>query len=120
MIICVPVEKLQEKIVVCESFGRTPYFLIYDSSSKERKILDNEAARSQGGAGPKAAQLLIDNNVESLLAFRCGQNAADVLTSGNVKIYKIRENDVDKAIEDFLEGKYELLTEIHEGFHNHG
>jgi predicted Fe-Mo cluster-binding NifX family protein len=56
MRIAIPVDEKSIKTSVCQSFGRAPYFLIYDTDSKESKFIDNSAAASQGGAGIKAAQ----------------------------------------------------------------
>jgi len=65
-------------------------FLIYDTETKESIFLDNGAAASTGGAGIKAAQTIVDNKVNALLTPRCGENAANVLKSADIKIYKQR------------------------------
>ncbi|NLB61607.1 MAG: dinitrogenase iron-molybdenum cofactor biosynthesis protein, partial [Clostridiales bacterium] len=85
MKIAIPVDEKTLESSVCVSFGRTPYFLIYDIETKESKFLDNSAAASTGGAGIKAAQTIVDNKVNALLTPRCGQNAADVINSADIK-----------------------------------
>lgn len=120
MKIAIPVNDKKLEGSVCISFGRTPYFLIYDTESKESTFLDNSAAASQGGAGIKAAQTIVDNNVSALITPRCGENAADVLKAGNIKIYKTINDSITDNINCFNEGKLSLLEEIHAGFHNHG
>ena len=67
MKIPIPVDEKDMGTNVCVSFGRTPYFLIYDTETKESTFLDNSAATSTGGAGIKAAQTLVDNKVNVLL-----------------------------------------------------
>lgn len=79
MKIAMPVDDKSMETTVSQSFGRTPYFLIYDTESKESIFLDNGAAASQGGAGIKAAQSIVDNKVSALLTPRCGENAAQVI-----------------------------------------
>lgn len=120
MKIAMPVEEKSIEGNVCQSFGRTPYFLIYDTDSKEAVYLDNAAAASQGGAGIKAAQTIVDNNVVALLTPRCGQNAADVIQTANIKIYRTINESIKDNIEAFNNKKLNLLDDIHAGFHNHG
>ena len=68
MKIAIPVNEDQQTI--CPSFGRTPFFALWDSQNQETLYLDNSAAASQGGAGIKAAQLLVDNGAEAILTPR--------------------------------------------------
>ena len=120
MKIAMPVDDKSMEASVCISFGRTPYFLVYDTVSKESIFLDNSAAASQGGAGIKAAQTIVDNNVSALLTPRCGENAAEVIKAANIKIYKTMNDSIKDNINAFIEGKIALLENIHAGFHNHG
>ncbi len=120
MKIAMPVDDKLMESTVCESFGRTPYFLIYDTESAESIFLDNSAAASQGGAGIKAAQTIVDNNANVLLTPRCGENAADVIKAAKIEIYKTMNNSILENINAFNDGKLSLLHEIHAGFHNHG
>ena len=63
MKIAMPVDDKTMESSVCVSFGRTPYFLIYDTENKESVFLDNSAAASQGGAGIKAAQTVMTSQI---------------------------------------------------------
>lgn len=120
MRIAMPVDDKSMETSVCQSFGRTPYFLIYDTESNDSVYLDNSAAASQGGAGIKAAQTIVDNNVSALLTPRCGENAAEVIKAANISIYKTINDSVMGNIDALKAGKLSLLVEIHAGFHNHG
>jgi len=120
MKIAIPVDDKSLETTVCLSFGRTPYFLIYDTRSKEIVFLDNSAAASQGGAGIKAAQTIVDNGVSALLTPRCGENAAKVFEAANIKMYKTTGDSVKENIEAFEEMKLSLLEDIHPGFHGQG
>jgi len=120
MKIAIPVDDKFLQSKVCISFGRTPYFLIYETDTKESTFLDNNAAASQGGAGIKAAQAVADEKVSALITPRCGQNAADVLKAANIKIYKTMNDSIEDNVEAFISEKLSLLEEIHAGFHNHG
>ena len=119
MKIAIPVEDKSMESSICQSFGRAPYFLIYDTESKESIFQDNKAATSQGG-GIKAAQTIVDSQVETLLTPRCGENAASVINAAHIKIYKTVNDSINDNIEALTSGKLALLDEIHAGFHNHG
>lgn len=120
MKIAIPVDEKSLDSKVCVSFGRTPYFLIYDVDTKESVFLDNSAAASTGGAGIKAAQTIVDNKANVLLTPRCGENAAEVLKSADIEIFKTTSASVKDNIDAFIDGKLSLLDEIHAGFHGHG
>lgn len=120
MKIALPVDDKFIETSVCQSFGRTPYFLIYDTESKDSVFIDNSAAASQGGAGIKAAQIIVDNKVSALLTPRCGENAAVVIKAANIKIFKTINASIKENIDALKEGKLALLEDIHAGFHNHG
>ncbi|WP_244833912.1 NifB/NifX family molybdenum-iron cluster-binding protein [Clostridium sp. BJN0001] len=105
---------------MCISFGRAPYFLFYNTQTKESVFIDNIAAESTGGAGIKAAQVIADNKVDALLTPRCGQNAADVLKAADIKIFKTINDSIKENIENYISGNLPLLNEIHAGFHGHG
>lgn len=114
MRIMIPVDEEKEK--VCVSFGRTPFFLIYDSETKEQSYVDNPAAEVQGGAGIKAAQCVVDNHADVLVTIRCGENAAQVFNVANIKVYKGHHEEASKVLQDFLDGNLEELTYFHPGF----
>lgn len=120
MKISIPVNDKTMDSGVCISFGRTPYFLVYDSDSKESIFIENTAATSQGGAGIKAAQIVADEKVNALITPRCGQNAAEVLYATDIKIYKSQNDSIEDNITAFMDGKLAKLEEIHDGFHGHG
>lgn len=120
MKIAMPVEEKDMGTDVCQSFGRTPYFLIYDIETKEGVFLDNSAAASSGGAGIKAAQTIVDSKVDALLTPRCGENAAEVIKTADIKMYKTKAGSARDNIKAFTDGTLSLLEDIHAGFHNHG
>jgi predicted Fe-Mo cluster-binding NifX family protein len=102
---------------VCQSFGRTPYYLIYDTESKENTFIENTAAKSAGGAGIKAAQIIVDHGVDIVLTPRCGENAAEVISGGKIPMYKTMNASIDDNIKAYLAGSLVLLNDIHPGFH---
>ena len=120
MKIAIPVEKEEVLEKICISFGRTPFFLLYDTVTEEKIVLENPARNSPGGAGIKAAQFVLDNNIEILITPRCGENAAKVLLGDQVKIYKSQGESVKDNLDMFQKNELSILEEIHPGFHNKG
>ncbi len=120
MRLAIPVDEKEMETGVCISFGRAPYFLLYDTETEERLYIENTAANSQGGAGIKAAQMLVDSKADALLTPRCGESAAAVINGAKIKIYRTAGTSVSDNIRDFVSGNLPLLEEIHAGFHGHG
>lgn len=120
MKIAIPVDEKNIGTNVCVSFARAPYFFIYDMESKEGSFFDNGAAASTGGAGVKAAQIIVDHKVDALLVPRCGENAAEVLRAAEIKLFKTTTLWAKDNIDAFKAGKLPALDEIHAGFHGHG
>ncbi len=120
MKIAIPVEGKTFDSGVCASFGRTPYFLIYDADTGKSEFIDNSAAASTGGAGIKAAQIIADKNAEAVIVPRLGENAAEVLKPAGIKVYKTVNTSVQDNIDAFAAGKLSLLDEIKPGLHRHG
>ena len=117
MKIAIPVDDVSMDTNICISFGRTPYFMIFDTETSDAMFLDNSGAAIQGGAGIKAAQAIVDSNVEALLTPRCGENAAEVIHAAGIKIYQTDGSLLRHNLQAFADGDLELLEEIHEGFH---
>jgi predicted Fe-Mo cluster-binding NifX family protein len=120
MKIAMPVDGKNMESDVCISFGRAPYFLFYDTQTKEGVFVENSAAQDQGGAGIKAAQAIVDRGAEVLVTPRCGENAAQVLKAAGIKMMKSIQGSALENINAFTEEKLALLDEIHPGFHGHG
>ena len=119
MKIAIPVDEQSLESGVCPSFGRAPYFLFYNSANEETYFLDNAAVASQGGAGIRAAQVIADHGVKALIAPRCGENAAEVLTKAEVFVYRSIPGTARQNIEAHLKNQLPLLNEFHAGFHGH-
>lgn len=117
MKIAVPSEGNTMESNVCQSFGRTCCFLVADLETLEYEVVDNQAASSQGGAGIKAAQAVVDSGAGVVITFRCGQNAADVLKVADIKIMKAVPGTVSEIVQRYKAGELAELTEIHPGTH---
>ena len=117
MMIALPVDRKDMDSPVSASFGRAPYFMIIGSRSGVPVFVENTAAESQGGAGIKASQLLVDRKVQALIAPRCGENAAMVLAKADIKMLGSIPGTARENIDAFEAGKLEALEDIHPGYH---
>lgn len=120
MKIAIPVNEKRLRSGVASSFGRAPYFLVYDTETEKSVFLDNGAAESAGGAGIKAAQAIVGSGAGALLTPRLGKNAADVLVAAEIKLYKTTAAPALKNILSCARGELSKLSETHPGFHGRG
>ncbi|MFA5585708.1 MAG: NifB/NifX family molybdenum-iron cluster-binding protein [Saccharofermentanales bacterium] len=119
MKIAIPVDDKSEGTRVSLSFGRAPYYLIHDTETEKSEWVENTAAQSAGGAGIRAAQILVDQKTEILLSPRLGQNAADFLLEAGVRIFKTTDASAADNLRAYLAGELSPLDEIHAGLHGH-
>jgi predicted Fe-Mo cluster-binding NifX family protein len=119
MRIAIAVEEQSMESIICPSFGRSPYFLIYDTNTHDKTYLKNDMKDNQSGKGLKAAQMIVDENANVVLVQRCGKNAANILKNAKIGIYKTRHNLALVNIEAFKNKKLYLLEKFHDGFHKH-
>lgn len=117
MKIMIPVDENKEGTTVCPSFGRSPYYMLFDMESREIRFLENTAANAPGGAGIKAAQFVTDQGTDVLLTPRCGENAAQVLQAAGVALYQTAAGSAEENIAAYEAGSLSPITQFHEGFH---
>jgi len=120
MIVTMPVDGKAMSACINKSFGRTPYFLVYNTETQNKEFIENAAAKSQGGAGIQASQFVVDQKTEAVIVPMLGKNAADVLKGSGLKLYVASGCSIQDNIQALIDGKLETLTQIHAGFHNHG
>lgn len=113
MKIAIPLDENQ--IDICPVLARAPFFLFWEESGTT--IAENPAAQAHGGAGMQVAQFLLDSTITVLITPRCGQNAADVFTAADIKLYKSPQATATDAIAAFQQNLLEPLTHFHGGFH---
>ncbi len=98
------------KDVFASNFGRCSYFIIYDSNSKKiDTAYPNTAQNAAGGAGIQAAQSMLNNEVDAVIAPQMGPNAWNVLKGANIKVYSGITGSIQDNIDALLAGK---LTEM--------
>lgn len=65
--------------LVNEKFGRCQYFIIVNADTMKYEVVPNPAENAQGGAGPKAAEVLVNKGVNVLLTGHVGDKAEEAL-----------------------------------------
>jgi len=90
---------------ICPQFGRAPYFIIYDLSDDSFEVMKNQYVNAGSGAGRGAAQVLVNRNVNVVIAKNCGGNVAGVLQSAKIKIHIVSSGTVEEAIERYKKGE---------------
>jgi predicted Fe-Mo cluster-binding NifX family protein len=100
MRICIPAKGPDAGDFVDERFGRAPYYLIYDTETEKTESYKNPAAEAMGGVGPRAAQFLLDQNVNVLVTARVGGNALEALKAGGITLLFYEE--VGTTVRDAL------------------
>jgi len=86
-------------------FGRCPYFIIYDTETKETEVLPNPALEAMGGAGIQAAQLIADKGAEVVITGNVGPNAFQTLNQVNIKIYGGASGTVKENLQKYENGE---------------
>ncbi len=113
MKIAIPLD--ENKVDVCPVLARAPFFLLCEGG--QQTIAENPAAAAQGGAGIQVAQFLVDSGITALITPRCGQNAADIFTVADIKIYKSTPQSAAHNLSAYENGQLQPLDHFHGGFH---
>lgn len=113
MIIVVPTNK--DGKTVDGMLARAAQFAVVENGTV--RYVSNDAAHSQGGAGVKAAQQLIDLGANVVITRLCGVNAAEVLAAANVKLYQVKGDFLEENLAAYQEGTLERLSDVVPGFH---
>ncbi|MBZ0200063.1 MAG: NifB/NifX family molybdenum-iron cluster-binding protein [Ignavibacteriaceae bacterium] len=87
-----------------EQFGRCQYFIIVETETMKFEAVANVGEQMQSGAGPKAAELIINNGAKVLLTGHVGDKADQALVRGNIKVIDGYTNTimVKEAVSGYL------------------
>jgi len=83
-----------------DRFGRSSYFCIYDLNTKTAKFLENKFANEKDGVGKQVVDLMIDQQVEMIIACDFGRKVRTLLE--NKKIQMVIIQDTSLSSEDVL------------------
>jgi predicted Fe-Mo cluster-binding NifX family protein len=111
MKICLPVEKPNGMNSLLHiHFGSAPFFIIFDTDSKEIKEFDNkDHVHMEGHCNPMLQ--FKSNPINVLITTNIGKRAITKLNEGGVKVYASEtDTTVIQAIDAFTSGKLKELT----------
>jgi predicted Fe-Mo cluster-binding NifX family protein len=108
--------KLNPRFGRCQSFT---FVTVEDGEIKTVKTVPNSAANAMGGAGIQAAQTIGNNNASIVIVGNLGPNAAQALSSLNLKILKApnQQLTVKQVIDLYNEGKLNEISGANVGSH---
>ena len=92
--------------VVSNVFGRAKTFTIVDAEDEKIKgvtVVENPRVSYKHGAGPIVAKMLVDKDVDVVIAYILGLGADELLKQLNIKHIAIKPNTkVEKATREVL------------------
>lgn len=92
-------------------FGRAPCFVFVDPETMAFDAVVNPALMSTGGAGIRAAQLVVEHRAAAVLTGNVGPNAYGVLRAADVPIYLVGPCTVRQAVDQFNAGALQPLQQ---------
>ena len=99
--IAISAENKDVKSVMDSRFGRCNYFLIFNPENNNIEFVDNPGKHASGGAGPMAAEMLVNRGVSKIMSGDFGPKAADALESMNVEMVTLQ--DTEQSLESLIQ-----------------
>lgn len=90
-----------------ERYGRSEYFIIYDTDSNSFEAIKNPFLNDQGGVGVSIAKFTLERSIDAIISGSFGPNAQDVLKGSGIKLYSVKGGVVSELINLLKEGKLE-------------
>ncbi len=107
---CLPSNGKDLSTPLANSFEHCAYFVIVDpNQQKVVKIVLNDAQTAARGAGIQVAQLIIDQQVETVISPDIDSIALDILLKAGVRIYLGIDGTIQENFDLFRQGR---LVEI--------
>ena len=80
--------------------GRSPYYLIFDSTGKLAEVIENPYKDSRGGAGPSTANFLAEKGVTIVIAETFGGKMINAMKSKGMTHFEFKgiANDAVKKV----------------------
>ncbi len=122
MKVCIPaMDQNQGNALICQHFGGTPFFAIYDSEAKTYEFVakDESGEHQHGACNPVAA--LKPYNLDAIVVAGIGKNAVAKLAAAGIKVFVAAAVTVGENIELLLNNKLDPV-DIDDccGGHDHG
>ena len=89
-------------------FGRCENFIVVSIEESSFDVIENTAKLEGHGAGLRAAQIVVNANVNAVISGNVGPNAFNVLKNSNITLFTF-SGSIKNALTQFKDGK---LAEI--------
>jgi predicted Fe-Mo cluster-binding NifX family protein len=111
MIIAVTAQEPDTDSAVDPRFGRASFFVVTDTNTDERRIVDNAInAGAVQGAGIQAAQNVVAQGVDVVLTGSCGPKAFRVLRAAGIEVCVGITGTVNEALQQYAGGSLTAAT----------
>lgn len=105
MKIAIPANGNNAESMIDARFGRSPWFLIFDSETSTWQAIENSPdLQAVQGAGIQSAETIIQNGATALLTPHCGPKAFRVLQAAGIEVYLGVSGKVADALAEFQSG----------------
>ena len=91
------------------TFGRAPFFLIMDTTTKEVKVIENKVRERSDGIGITVVNIIVGEKIDALITNDIGPSAFEIVERCRIKVYQAKGRIKD-AIRLFKEGKLSEIT----------
>jgi len=101
MKIAVAADNKTEKASVSNMAAKCPYYLIFNNKGELIEVIDNPYRDTSGGAGPLAANFLVQRDIDIIVAESFGSKMVNTLENKGVTHFEFKGR-VDDAIKKVL------------------
>jgi len=98
--------------LIAESFGRSEFFILFNSDENSYHTLRNPFSGLLDGAGIQTAQFIIENNVSVVISRNFGVKSLKTLKSAEVKTFICDNCNSKKVLEKFAAGELKEIEEL--------
>jgi predicted Fe-Mo cluster-binding NifX family protein len=101
MKIVIPANNPDLDASVSSVFGRSPYFLFFDCETGQLEAKVNPSTKTLGGAGIQAAQYVVKQGAQAVLAKKVGPKAEQVLEKAEIIIFAVDGKTARQVLDHF-------------------
>ena len=98
MKICICAKSDSKDAELSSVFGRSPFFLVFNEKQDLLESIGNSATEAAHGAGPQAAQTVLNAGCDVLITNSLGPNAEKAITKSDIKVMKQAGTTVSEAL----------------------
>jgi predicted Fe-Mo cluster-binding NifX family protein len=107
MILLISIQKPDFNSLVDWRFGRSTWFLRYDTETRGWQALENPGWNNRGGAGVATAQFAADQHADAVISGEFGPNAVSALQAAGIQMIHFPKSGLTGAavVEMFRHGE---------------